>query len=132
MSPIATYFRTRPGAPARRPWRWALRTENSNISHAMKHRLARSSPPRHPNAVNCSAATEEVETQRTLLKRARPASRSGKVLVRELDLAARMAVQSCKYMLWQQALAAGKDSTARWLAKKGIQELRELERDFRA
>ncbi len=83
-------------------------------------------------ARNIRAALEEVETQRTLLKRARPASRAGKVSVQELDLAARMAVQSCKFMLWQQALAAGKDSTARRLAKDGIQELRELDRDFRA
>jgi len=83
-------------------------------------------------ARNIRAALEEVETQRALLKRARPASRAGKVSVQELDLAARMAVQSCKFMLWQQALAAGKDSTARRLAKNGIQELRELDRDFRA
>jgi hypothetical protein len=41
----------------------------------------------------------------------------------ELDLAARMAAQSCQFMLWQQAVAAGKINPARRLAQKGIREL---------
>ncbi len=49
---------------------------------------------------------------------------------RELDLAARMAAQSCKFMLWQQAVASGKLSDAKKLAQIAIQELRKLERDF--
>jgi hypothetical protein len=83
-------------------------------------------------ARNIRAALNEVETQRAQLRRARPASRAGKIAVQELDLAARMAAQSCKFMLWQQALAAGKNSIARRLEKDGIRELRKLDRDFRA
>ena len=56
---------------------------------------------------NIRAALEEVEAQRELLHRARPA-RAAAILVEELDFAARMAAQSCKFMLWQQALAAGR------------------------
>jgi len=43
-----------------------------------------------------------------------------------------MAAQSCKIMLWQQALAAGKSSTVKRLAVSGIRELRELDSDFRS
>jgi hypothetical protein len=54
------------------------------------------------------------------------------ILLRELDLAARMAAQSCKFMLWQQAHAAGKTSMVKRLARAGIHELRKLDREFRA
>jgi hypothetical protein len=80
---------------------------------------------------NIRAAMEEVEKQRTVLGRSRPATPIGEVLGVELDLAARMAVQSCKIMLWQQALAAGKNSRAKQMAKIGIRELRGLEDHFR-
>jgi hypothetical protein len=80
---------------------------------------------------NIRAALQEVETQRAVLGRARPATEAGKILAAELDLAARMAAQSCKIMLWQQALAGGKDGLARRMAKVGIAELRDLDRDFR-
>jgi hypothetical protein len=50
----------------------------------------------------------------------------------ELNLAARMAAQSCKFMLWQQSLAAGRMSVAKRQAKQGIAELSKLERDFNA
>lgn len=59
-------------------------------------------------------------------------SRSRKSLVRELELAARMAEQSCRFMLWQQVLEGGKISEARRLAQSGIRELSKLEKDFRA
>jgi len=59
-------------------------------------------------------------------------SRSGKTLVRELELAVRMAEQSCRFMLWQQALAEGNSSQARRLARSGIRQLTRLERDFNA
>lgn len=81
---------------------------------------------------NIRAALAEVEKQRAVLHAARPATRSGEILATELDLAARMAVQSCKIMLWQQALAAGKPVLARRLARTAIRELRHLDRDFRA
>ena len=59
-------------------------------------------------------------------------SRSGKTLVRELELAARMAEQSCRFMLWQQSLATGKTSKAQRLAQSSIRELIRLEKDFNA
>jgi len=50
----------------------------------------------------------------------------------ELDLAARMAAQSCKFMLWQQMKSAGKISEAKRLAQAGICELRKLDKEFNA
>jgi hypothetical protein len=52
--------------------------------------------------------------------------------VSELRLAARMAAQSCQFMLWQQAAAAGNISEAKRLARTGISELKDLEKDFNA
>ena len=43
-----------------------------------------------------------------------------------------MAVQSCRFMLWQQARAAGKTSEAKRLARNGIRELRKLDKEFNA
>jgi hexosaminidase len=76
-------------------------------------------------------ALAEVERQRAVLAKARPTSKAGAILKLELDLAARMAVQSCKIMLWQQALAAGKTTLAERLASAGIKELQAIERDFK-
>lgn len=59
-------------------------------------------------------------------------SGSGKILVQELELAARMAGESCRLMLWQQALAKGNTSQARRLAHTGIRELTKLEKEFNA
>jgi hexosaminidase len=78
------------------------------------------------------ATLKEIEKQRSILRRAKPVSQSGKILAKELDLAARMAAQSCRFMLWQQAVAAGKISAAKQLALQGIRELQKLEKDFRA
>ena len=52
---------------------------------------------------NIRAALKEIEKQRAILKQA--ARPKAKILALELDLAARMAAQSCKFMLWQQAVA---------------------------
>jgi len=76
------------------------------------------------------AALKEIKKQRTTLSQAKPNSDSGKILARELDLAARMADQSCKFMLWQQSVAAGKISEAKRLAGIGILELKQLPKDF--
>ncbi|HXD00074.1 MAG TPA: glycoside hydrolase family 20 zincin-like fold domain-containing protein [Verrucomicrobiae bacterium] len=76
------------------------------------------------------AAMREVEVQRTVLRRGRPVSMSGKMLAAELDMAARMAVQSCQFMLWQQTAAAGRAQTAARMAKTAVRELREIEREF--
>jgi hexosaminidase len=80
---------------------------------------------------NVRVALAEVERQRTVLREAKPSTRTGAVLALELDLAARMAAQSCKIMLWQQALASGKGRLSKSLARQGMDELRSLERDFR-
>jgi hexosaminidase len=78
------------------------------------------------------ATLKEIETQRKVLARAKPKSDPGKILARELDLAARMAAQSCKFMLWQQAVAAKKSLEAKRLARASIRELQKLEKDFNA
>jgi hypothetical protein len=81
---------------------------------------------------NIRAALEELESHRAQLQHSGAAPPAGKLLTRELDLAARMAAQSCEIMLWQQAVAAGKTSRASRMAQAGIRKLRELEHDFRA
>ena len=78
------------------------------------------------------AALAEVERQRQEIRRSLSVSRRGQRLAAELDLAARMAVQSCRFMLWQQVAAAGNHVLARSLAAVGLQELRELDKDFSA
>jgi hexosaminidase len=78
------------------------------------------------------ATLAELGQHRALLDRAAPLTASGLVLLSELNLAARMAAQSCHIMLWQQALAAGKSSRATGMARTGIRQLRELNHDFSA
>jgi hexosaminidase len=78
------------------------------------------------------AAWAEVEKHRHTLAKAKPTTNVGAILHQELDLAARMATESCRIMLWQQALAAGNTSEAKQLAKAGIAALRRIERDFKA
>ena len=77
---------------------------------------------------NIRAALKEIEKQRAILKQA--GTPKAKILALELDLAARMAAQSCQFMLWQQARAAGNKSEAKRLARAGIRELQKLEKDF--
>jgi len=75
------------------------------------------------------AALAELARQRSRI----PASlknRRGWILARELDLAARMAEQSCKFMLWQQARARNRLGTARNMARRNLKELRQLKREF--
>jgi hypothetical protein len=97
-------------------------------------------------AARIRATLKEIEKQRAILKSIRNAEhRLGKNESKlskrrdgarrsalELDLAARMAAQSCCFMLWQQAVADGKVSEAKHLARTGISELKKLERDFNA
>jgi hypothetical protein len=87
---------------------------------------------------------KEIEKQRAVLRRAKSSSKAGNVLLQELDLAARMAAQSCQFMLWQQAVAKqGRvgaprrpDAAARrpyqQMTQNAIRELRKLEKDFNA
>jgi hypothetical protein len=89
------------------------------------------------------ATLKEIEKQRAIIRNAglRPGEHGIKIKTRrvgdrrsalELDLAARMAAQSCQFMLWQQAVAAGNKSAAQRLARTGIRELQKLEKDFNA
>jgi hypothetical protein len=81
---------------------------------------------------NIRATLKEIEKQISKLNLGRQdvIAPRAKTLALELDLAARMAAQSCKFMLWQQACAAGKTSEAKWLAQNGVRELRKLDREF--
>jgi len=108
-------------------------------------------------AKNIRAALNEIEKQIAILKvmgRRPPSLRFGvtsqaipprsRILLQELDLAARMAAQSCRFMLWQQAVAKQggvgaprrPDAAARrpyqQMAQAGIRELQKLEKDFNA
>ena len=78
------------------------------------------------------AALAELEKQHAVFRRAKPHTKAGRILRAELDLATRMAVQSCKIMLWQQALASGRTAQAQHMARRGVAELRKLDRDFNA
>ena len=79
------------------------------------------------------AARAEIEIQRKrLLRASRATGSSPRVLAGELDLAARMATQSCDYMLWQQHFQSGRVADARRLARHGIRALHELDREFNA
>jgi hypothetical protein len=81
---------------------------------------------------NLLAAQQEIAVQRAAIRRGKSRSDAGILLAVELDLAARMAGQSCQYMLWQQAVAAGDGPEAKSLARQGIRELGRLEADFNA
>lgn len=76
------------------------------------------------------SALAEVERQRKILRRGRPATKAARMLARELDLAARMAAESCRFMLWQQMVGAGHTKGAADLARQGSRELKKLEREF--
>jgi len=77
------------------------------------------------------ATHAEIERERKILSRGRPQTAMGKILAKELDLAAEMAAQSCQFMLWRQAVANGKQSYARQLAAEGIRRLEWLEHEFK-
>jgi hexosaminidase len=83
-------------------------------------------------AKKISATLKEIEVQRMKLNRGlvKLVPPNSKILARELDLASRMALQSCRYMLWQQAVVAEKISEAKILARTGIRELKQLQKDF--
>lgn len=81
---------------------------------------------------NVQATIRELQTQRARLRLHHAASSNGELLVEELELAARMALQSASIIQWQQALAAGQREKAKRMAQLGIAELRTLEREFNA
>jgi len=78
------------------------------------------------------AAWAVVEKERIRLRNSEPASAMGRLLAEELDLAARMAGESCRYLLWQKQLASGDTQDARVTAKGGIRHLESIELDFTA
>jgi hypothetical protein len=84
----------------------------------------------HLQPARIRAARTAVAKARARLRRSTPHSPSGRLLVRELDLAARMAMESCRYLLWQQALARKQRGQAGRLAAAGVRELDRLRRDF--
>lgn len=81
---------------------------------------------------NIRAALAEVEKQRTVLAKTKSTTKAGLILKIELDLAARMAAESCRIMLWQQALAAGKTKEAKRIARDGIKALQQIENTYNA
>jgi hypothetical protein len=86
-------------------------------------------------ARDIQAALREVRKQLAVLQRVgrgSSLSAAGKTLVREIEFAARMAGQSCKFMLWQQAVAQGKRLRARQMAEAAIAELTRLDKEFNA
>ena len=76
------------------------------------------------------ATLREIERQSAALRKLRKAGLRHSILIEELELAARMAEQSCQFMLWQQAVANGRTSDAKRAARQNIRELQKLERDF--
>jgi hypothetical protein len=81
---------------------------------------------------NILRARREIQKQRRVLRQGKARSETGRILAMELDLAARMAEQSCQFMSWQQAAAAEKTLAAKTIARQGIRELKRLEKDFNA
>ena len=78
------------------------------------------------------AAQAEVVKQRAVLARGRPATSAAELLACELDLATRMALESCRIMLWQQAVASGCRGEASRIARAGIRALQDLDADYSA
>ena len=83
-------------------------------------------------AKNIRAARAAIIRQRGVLARGKPGSAGGRLLARELDLAARLAGLSCQYMLWQQVRAVDQVDAARKLADPMIRDLKQVEREFKA
>jgi hypothetical protein len=81
-------------------------------------------------AASIRATLAEITAQQKLLARAQPRFPAGKLLAQELELAARMAAESCHYMRWQQAVATGQTAAAKKLAVRGVRALQKLETEF--
>jgi hypothetical protein len=77
-----------------------------------------------------NAALSEIEEQISALRKGTPAGAEAKVLAQELDLAARMAAESCRYMLWQQSTGASRISEAGSIARRALPALEAIKKDF--
>ena len=106
--------------------KWFAKIPKKKIVAALKEIQRRRSIFRQARSAGLRPGTNRRQTE------ARRAGDRRSILVQELDLAARMAEQSCRFMLWQQAAAAGEKSAAKLLAQQGVRELRKLEKDFNA
>ena len=82
------------------------------------------------NSKNLAATLGEIEAQVAKIARAKPDQTKAASLRKELLLAGRMAAESCRYMIWQQAISREKTARANAIAKRGIKKLQKLERDF--
>jgi hypothetical protein len=126
-TPLGTVIAAPPAAErelfCRNGLKWFKKIPAANIQATLKaieqqRALLRSGVAeerRHPNKLKSAALNRVAAT---------------KIHAHELDLAARMAAQSCKFMLWQQTIPSGKALKAKRLARIGIRELRKLEKDF--
>jgi hexosaminidase len=79
---------------------------------------------------NLAAALGEIEIQVAKIARSKPDRPKAVSLTKELLLAGRMAAESCRYMIWQQAMSREKTARANAIAKRGIKELQNLECDL--
>jgi hypothetical protein len=86
----------------------------------------------HLSAAKIRSAAASVARERARLNEARPASQQAQRWLAEADLAARMAEESCRYLLWQQALVGGRRGEARRMAKTGIRKLKGIRRELTA
>lgn len=75
-------------------------------------------------------ALDGLKDQLNILGNAMPATAEAKNILAEMKTAARLAAQSCEFMLWQQDLAAGRQKPARMRAAKGAKALNEIEDQF--
>lgn len=76
------------------------------------------------------ATLQAIEKHRKLLCQGRPKTPGAKMLAAELDIAARMAAESCRYMLWQQWLARSEFGVADRIAARSVKALQALRHDF--
>lgn len=83
-------------------------------------------------ATDIQSALNAVKAQSQVLAKAKPRSAAGSLLNAELHTAALMAAESCRIMLWQQALAAEDKRGAKLLARAGIKALQRIERAYAA
>jgi hypothetical protein len=147
-TPLGTVIAAPPAAErelfCRNGLKWFRKISAKNIRGALKEIERQRATLRAGGRARCPHRAEN-DGPRTPINReqaARPAPPD--ILLSELDLAARMAAQSCKFMLWQQAIAKhGRvgalrrpDAAARRpyqkMAQAGIRELQKLEKDFNA
>jgi hypothetical protein len=81
-----------------------------------------------PERVN--AALDAIRQARAKLSLAKPSNLNAAVMIKELDMAAQMAEESCHLMLWQQALAERRRGEANRMAAAAVRRLARLDEEF--